>query len=325
MANVSTEPQGQDAVQLSLLSQIVSEISLSVQFDISEGQRERLVRSGSGLLQWMGLNAIEMQLEKPGGLAIVLQLVAAFSHSKRVRALGWMVQHAARSSNKTETYKGLVAALHEALPATISADGLRHLVDCMRGHMRQLAWAEPWLFQDVVFPLLQNARANTDDACKIWIQELTALLGPELGQQSRLFNRAREGQTTNITALLFAHSSPARQQASLNSMKAVLNRQRRIVQQPLASTSDWTRWNDALVVSMWMLTFTQWCQYYLRERGIAHHELEKLSRSARELAVVRPMNEWRLMGAGEQDELVALLDQVEELLALSDKPEGERQ
>jgi hypothetical protein len=326
IANVPLEePQGRDTVGLSLLSQIVSEISLSVQFDINEGQRDRLIHSSNGLLQWMGLNAIERQLEKPEGLAAVVQLVAAFSCPERVRALGWMVQHAAGNPNKAEIYKGLVTALHEALPATIPGDELRRLVDSMRGHMRQLAWAEPWLFQDVVCPLLQNGRANTDDACEIWIQELTALLGPELGQQSLLFDRAREGQTTNITAFLFAHSSPERRQASLKSMNTILKRQQRIVQQPLASTSDWTRWNGALVVLMWMLTFTRWSQYYLRERGMTNGELEELSRSTRALAMIRPMDEWRPKGAGKLGELAAFLDQVEELLASTDESKSESQ
>ena len=63
MPRVQMEPQVQDAVRLSLLSQIISEISLSVQFGVGEGQRDRLVRSDNGLLQWMGLNAIEVQLE----------------------------------------------------------------------------------------------------------------------------------------------------------------------------------------------------------------------------------------------------------------------
>lgn len=123
------------------------------------------------------------------------------------------------------------------------------MVDSMRGHMRQLAWGEPWLFQEVVFPLLQNDRATTDDACDIWTHELVCMLEPKLKNQPRLFERAREGQTTNITAFLFANSSSERQQACLKSMRGILKLQQRIVQQPLASTSDWTRWDCALMVA----------------------------------------------------------------------------
>jgi hypothetical protein len=318
ITSLPLEPQDTGAVRLSLLSQIVSEISLSVQFDISVGQRDGLVRSSNGLLQWMGLNAIERQLEVPEGLAAVLQAVGVFPAPEKVRALGWMVCRAARNPKKTVLYSGLVAALHAALPATIPADELRRLVDSMRGHMRQITWAEPWLFQDVVFPLLQSNRANTDDACDIWVQELTSLLGPELKHQPLLFDRPREGQTTNITAFLFAYSSPERQQAILKSMRAILKRQQPIVQQPLASTSDWTRWDGALMVSMWILAFTRWGQYYLRGRGMTDRELEELSQGACELAMVRPMAEWRSEGAGKQNELAAFLGQVEDLLASSD-------
>ena len=315
VAHVPMEPQASDAVRLSLLSQIVSEISLSVLFDISEGQRDRLVRSGNGLLRWMGLNAIEMQLEKPGGLATVLQSVTAFAYSEQVRVLGWMVHHAAGNPKMAEIYKSLVTALHEALPTTIPSDELRCLVDSMRGHMRQLAWTEPWLFQDVIYPLLQNSQAKFDDAYEIWMQELAGMLEPQQKDQMRLFDLTREGQTTNIAAFLFAYSSPVRQQVGLKSMQATLNRQKRVVQQPLASTSDWTRWDSALTVSLWILAFSKWCEYYLRQRGMTDNELDKLSQDARELARARPMDEWRSEVAGRPGQLAAFLDQVEELLA----------
>ena len=318
MVCVPMEPQASDAVRLSLLSQIVSEISLSVLFDISDRQRDRLVRSDNGLLQWMGLNAIEMQLEKPGGLESVLRWMVVFTCPERVRALGWMVHHAAGNPRMAEIYKGLVAALHEALPATISFDELRCLVDSMRGHMRQLAWTEPWLFQDVIYPLLQNDRAKFDDACEIWVQELVGMLKPQPKDQMRLFDLTREGQTTNIAAFLFSYSSPERQQIGLKSMQAILSRQKRVVQQPLASTSDWTRWDSTLTVSLWILAFSKWCEYYLRQRGMTGSELECLSTNARELAMVRPIVEWRSKIAGEPGQLAAFLDQVEELLASSD-------
>lgn len=326
VANVPMEAQGQDVVRLSLLSQIVSEISMSVQCDISAGQRDRLLRSSSGLLQWLGLNAIQAQLEKPGGLTDALKLVATFSYPEQVRALGWMVHHAAGNPKMADIYTGLIAALHETLPTTVPVDELRRLIDSIRGHMRQLAWAEPWLFRDVVLPLLQNDRARMSDACDIWVKELATLLEPDQGHQTPLFDRAREGQTTNITAFLFAHSSPERQQASVHLMKTILKRQQRIVQQPLASTSDWTRWDGALVVSMWMLTFTRWCEYYLRGRSMKEDwEFKKLSQIARKLALVRPMDEWRSIGAGRQGELAAFLGQVEELLASSNEPKNENQ
>jgi hypothetical protein len=174
------------------------------------------------------------------------------------------------------------------------------------------------LFQDVVGPLLENNRANTDDACEIWVLELIALLKPKLKNQPLLFERSREGQTTNMAAFLFAYSTPARQRASLKSMREILKQRRQIIQQPLASTSDWARWDTALVISMWILIFTQWGQYYLRQRNLVIEELEDLSRDARRLAMIRPMDEWQSERPGRQSELVDFLGLVEKLLLSSD-------
>ena len=315
MTNVPEEPQGVDVVRLSLMSQIVSEISCSVLFDINELQRNILIHSSNGLLKWMGLNKIEMQLEKPEGLAEMRHLVATFPYPEKVQVLGWMVHRAARNPEKAEIFKDLIVELHEALPTKISAEVLRCLIDSMRGHMHKLAWTEPWLFQDVIYPLLSNERASTDDACEIWINELATLLGPQRKHSSRFFDRAREGQMTKVTAFLFASSNSERQLASLKSLQEILKKQKRIVQQPLASTTDWTRWNEALVVSMWILAFTRWGLYYRQKHNIVITELEELSQEASNLAMVRPMVEWRSESANRQGELAAFLDQAEGLLA----------
>ena len=248
MAKMPEELQGSDAVPMSLLSQVISEISLSVQFEITDLQRDLLLRSRSGLLQWMGLNAIWRQLEPPGTRAGALQRVDALSGAQRLCALGWLVRHAARNPKLAEIYDDLRAALLATLPAKVSARKLGDLVDALRGHMRAIGWAEPWLSQDILNPLLQDERASVDDACGIWIDELLALLDPEPALQSRLFDGAREGQTTNVAAFLFAHSSSERQTSSLSLIAPILRRQSRIVQQPLASTSDWSRWDTALMV-----------------------------------------------------------------------------
>ena len=315
IARVPREPQSSDVVRLSLLSQIVSEISLSVQFGISEGQRDRLVRSSNGLMQWMGLSAIETQLEKSGGLAIVQQqLMAAFTNPERVRALGWMVYHVAANSMKAVIYNGLVSALHETLPKPISAEELGHLVNSMRGHTRQLARTEPWLFQDVILPLLQNDRVKIDDACEIWVKELVVMLELQQENLPRMFDGNREGQTTNITAFLFAFSGLDRQRASLKLVQKILKRLKRILQQPLASTVNWPRYDDALIVSMWILIFARWGQYYLRERVMVVFELEALYQDASKLAMVRPIEEWRRVGST-QKELIKAFDKVKNLLA----------
>lgn len=306
LLRMPVEPEDPDMMRWSLLSQIASDVARSIQLGIGDVQRDRLIRSSNGLLRWMGLSAIEQQLESPDGLVAVLQQVAAFPYDEQVRVLGWMVNHAARDPKRAKLYAGLVAALHKALPASISTSALNKLVDSLRGHMRELPWVEPWLFQDVILPLLRDDRASVDDACEIWVRELTTLLEPGSSREPRLF----------------AYSSPERQQTSLKLMRALLKRPRRLVQQPLANTSNWAQWDDALTVSMWILTFARWSQYYLHERGIPSPEVESLSQGARGLAMVRTMEEWRSQGVGKWSELAAFLDQANGLLLTGNPSEG---
>ncbi len=315
MSVTPREPQGPDAIRLSLLSQTLSEISTSVMFNIGELQQDTLLNSTNGLLNWLGLNSLERKLEKPSGIPAVLRKLAAFSHTEQVRDLGWMVQRAAANPKAALVYEGLVASLMQFLPDKISLEELRHLIDSMRGHMRHLAWVEPWLFRDVIFPLLQDNRAEIDHACEIWIQELVVSLGPGYENQHKLFDRAREGQTTNCAAFLFAHSSEQCQNTNLKFIRKILVRQRRFVIQPLASTANWTHWNEALVVATWILAFARWCQFYLRERGgKTSRELDELVHKAAELAMLRSEYEWQAGVKDTQSELTAFLKQVDGLL-----------
>ncbi|MEW5190732.1 hypothetical protein AB1Y87_18370 [Citrobacter freundii] len=100
-----------------------------------------------------------------------------------------------------------------------------------------------------------------------------------------------------------------------------MKRQQRIVQQPLASTSNWTRWDGALLISMWILIFARWGKYYLRQRSMVNAELEHLSQEAYRLVVFRPEDEWRSKNTGKEGALMAVLDQVELLLTEQDGAE----
>jgi hypothetical protein len=319
--SLADEPGIEAVVQLSLLGQIASEMSIGVEFDLSDEQRDCLLQSGNSLFKWLGVNAIEKKLEEAGGFAEVSRLLSGFASEERVQLLGWMVQHAARDTRKVDVFSGLVAALHDALPAEISADELARVVNSMRGHMTHLTWAEPWLFRDVVYPLIEGGRASIDDACKIWTRELVGIIEADLKSSVLLFDGAREGQTTNAAAFLFAGSTPERRVASLKLIERLLDRQGRVIQQPLASTSDWSAWNAALVVSMWILAFSQWARYYLRKQSIDEWELDELFNASRDLALIRPLDDWRAAGPGKLGDLAAFYDQAQELLVRDETAE----
>ncbi len=159
--------------------------------------------------------------------------------------------------------------------------------------MHHLGWAEPWLFEDVISPLVQGGRVQVD-ACRVWSDELEVLLGDGRESQSRLFEISREGRTTNISAYLFAHSTAVRQRATINVLRKILKRKERAVRQPLASTSNWAQWNDGLIVSMWIFAWSRWAEYYLQASGLSQPDLDDLLRSAGALATLRPIEEWKV-------------------------------
>lgn len=319
MAVISRDALDTDVMRLSLLSQIIGQISMSMHFNPTEEQRSLLISSQNALLHWLGLNSVEQLLKESKDLVTVIDLLTELSEPQRLRTFGWMINRAKRDTEKNDVYEALIVALHDALPAKISADELNNMVDSMCGHMKRLTWNEPWLFKDVVLPLLQDDRANTDDACEIWIKELIGLMDPKIRSQSRLFEPKREGETTNIGALLFSCSSLEQQQSIINLIGRVLSSQRRNLQQPLASTINWTDWDDALVVCMWALTFTRWCQYYLSEDGKSNPELDKLSNDAYTLVMLRPMSEWQSHEVGSKKALMDVFQQADELMACKTK------
>ncbi|HHR0803533.1 TPA: hypothetical protein ACS28E_003292, partial [Enterobacter roggenkampii] len=84
---------------------------------------------------------------------------------------------------------------------------------------------------------------------------------------------------------------------------------------PLASTSNWSQWDDALRVSLWILAFAKWSEFYLSALGTFDQNLERLSGDAQRLAMVRMKEEWQSEDVGIQSELIEFLEQGERLLS----------
>jgi hypothetical protein len=241
----------------------------------------------------MGLNALESQLKKSDGVRDIVRYTSSFSHCERILTLGWMTNHLAGQPEEASIFRGLVNSLHESMPQQITAADANLLVGSLRGHMRRLGWCEPWLFQDVIYPLLLDARIAADDLCDIWIEELVTYFDETLKNQLGVFKRNAEGRVTEAAAFLFGRSSLLQQRTVVTSLQRMLDRVRRDVQQPLASTLNWGKWNTSLVVAMWILAFTKWASHFLSNPTGIEAELERLSNEARCVALIRPVTEWK--------------------------------
>lgn len=308
-SQVSLLPTGLNADQsvgLSLLSQIASEVAITGEAHSEETQRTSLIKSANGFLQWMGWNLIDGELAEPIDLETLNAALNGVDLDRKISVVGWLIQRHARDKDAA-LFNGLIQTLHQALPSTLSTDQTRAVVDSLRGPVRELSWSEPWLYRDVVKPLQDSDRVSVDDLCQIWVDELCSYFEDEAQGRNHLFRRDAEGNITATAALLYTHSGDAQKQKSLRALETALVPAKREIQKPLASTSNWNRWNSALVVAMWIYAFTKWVQ---TSSVSPDKPLSELSDSARSLALARPVEEWRsYLGSG-AGELASFIEEV---------------
>jgi len=281
-------------VELSLLGQIVSEISLNLEFNsISNEQLQILLASKIAFLRWLGWNALEQSVISSSDLAKINKSLANFEYTEKIQFIAWILNRNHESTDFADIYKNILDVLWIVFPEHIAYEDLETFIDAARGHMHKLTWSGLWLFKDIIQPLLDNKRIGFDDACKIWLKDFIAILELKEPHRSLIFSSEREGNLINISAYLWANSGFSFQLSSLNDVKVIFENQRRIVQRPLASTSNWSSWDEALKISMWISVFTKLCRYYLNQINIEKHEqLDNLLELSYGLVTIRSLDEW---------------------------------
>ena len=307
-----TELKSTDIVKLSLLGQIVSEISLSLEFhSVSEEKLQILLASKISFLRWLGWNALEQSIISSSDISKINKCLANFEYTEKIQILAWILNRNYENTDSTDAYKNILEVLWSIFPEHIAYEDLETFIDVARGHMQKLTWSGLWLFRDIIQPLLDNKRISFDDACKIWLKDFIEILELKELNRSLIFSSEREGNLINISAYLWANSGSSFQLSSLNDVKAIFENQRRIVQRPLASTSNWSRWDEALKISMWISVFTKLCRYYLNQMNIEKHEqLDNLLELSYGLVTIRSLEEWN-----SESDLIKFVEWSENLLS----------
>jgi hypothetical protein len=311
-ATLDTEAHHQDAIKLSLLSQIAGEVSLAIAFGITDEQRESLLRSTNGFLKWMGLSSLREASKNSDGVKYVVARLVLFDRQMSIRVMCWLLTHLSRKQVSDESFGIVRTALYGALPKKLAKTDAEYLVDSLRGHMRELGWSEPWLFSEVIVPLLDEGRLTVNELSDTWIKELLSYLGRKLLGETIIFSRLREGRVTEVAAFLFARSSFETQGEAIGALLKILKKARTNVQQPLASTMNWDKWNCSLEVAMWIFAFCQHVEHYMEESAILPTQFVDLSQPSREIAMVRTLGEWRNNGV-ERGALAAFIEEVREI------------
>ncbi|HIF9230500.1 TPA: VPA1262 family protein [Photobacterium damselae] len=279
-----------DSIRLSVLGQVLREISLTIELRQTNNlQIAALLGCNNDFLKWLAWCELDYQIASSNNLDIINVL----PQKKQCIFIGWLINRYSKTELNENLFNKLVDELHQRLPDRLDLPLLRNIIDSMRGHMKQLAWAEPWISRKAIVPLIYENRVKFEDASQIWHEELISLLEPISSRGSRLFNLSQEGEVTNISAWLWAQSSQSHQQRCLKKFDQILQKQKRVIQQPLASTANWSKWDDSLEVSLWVWLFAEWCRYYNSTTGRDNSQkLIELYSTAKELALVRPESEW---------------------------------
>ena len=280
-----------DIIRLSVLGQILREMSQTIELgQTNDLQLKALLCSNNDFLKWLGWCVLEKRVISSCDLCIIDTL----SNQEQCIFIGWLIN---RNSNLEESFSKLVKELHQRLPNKLELPQLKSTINSMLGHIKQLSWAEPWISRKILVPLLEDDRVTFEDASQIWCEELINLLDPETSTPSLSFNNSREGEVIKIAAWLWSQSSTAYQKKNLKNFERVLRKQKQIIQQPLASSANWSKWDDALKVSLWIWLFAEWCQYFNSVHGkVNSKNLILLYDLAKELTMVRSESEWEPLG-----------------------------
>lgn len=311
-ATLDKEAHHRDAIKLSLLSQIVGEVSLTIVFGIADAQRESLLRSTNGFFKWMGMASLKDASKTGDGAKKVVARLASFDQQASIRMMCWLLSGLGMKQGNDESFGIVRQALYNALPPKLAKSDAEFLVDSLRGHMRELGWSEPWLFAEVIAPLLEEGRVTPDELSGTWMKELSSYLDGKLLGETVSFSRSREGRVTEVAAFLFARSSFEAKDEAVHGLLKTLKKARTNVQQPLASTMNWSKWDDSLEVAMWTYAFCRHVEHYVEESAKLPTQFVELCQSSRDVAMVRPLGEWRYNGV-ERGALAAFIEQVGEV------------
>lgn len=306
------EAHHQDAIKLSLLSQVVGEVSLSIDFGITNEQRESLLQSTNGLLKWMGLASLRALSKDLDGAQKAVDRLSLLDRQEVIRTMCWLLSGLATKSQDNECFGIVRSALYRTLPLKLTDNEAEFLINSLRGHMRELGWSEPWLFGEVIAPLLEEGRITPDELCGIWMKELYSYFNEKLLTKTVNFKRSCEGRVTEIAAFLFSRSSYGAQGKEIDVLLKTLKKARTNVQQPLASTLNWNKWDCSLEVAMWIYGFCRHAKHHMKDPAQLPIRFFDVCQSSKAIAMVRQLNEWRYNGV-ERGALAAFIEETGEI------------
>lgn len=141
---------------------------------------------------------------------------------------------------------------------------------------------------------------------------LTTILPIPTDTRSKLFTLKDEGVFTNLVAFITAFSDANQQKNTITVIEKLLPMLKGIVQQPLAKTANWEKWDRSLTTAKWLESFVLWVKYYQTKNDIECSEnLIKLQEQLQDITQYKSPSEWNSY----KNDLMSFYQQVEQLLS----------
>ncbi|WP_347929476.1 VPA1262 family protein [Pseudomonas helvetica] len=276
----------------SICTQALSEISLSCAIGILNVTRiKKLISRDTALLRWFGYTGLNSVIsEKP----IHLSIANRIKQSEQKLIIGWLVStNSFRKDTEPHSFEKSVELLLSKYPTALSTIQTREIINNLRGHMHQLSYSYPWLIENILNPLIESDRISYNDASKVWQDEVMSLINERADGKTSLFSIKHQGETTDYAASLYAKCTLEYQTQSLEILTSKLEELNKKIQKPLASTNNWTSWDNNLKACFWIYGYLKWTEYYLPHDSLFSNKLDIAIKRAWEISSRRSLDEWK--------------------------------
>lgn len=253
-ADIPDKLDAQNIKKYALLSQVLSIIYLHVELIPCMELANNLLATESDVLQWMGLQIIKKETLAADSPSSYTHLLAHFTPEKQVKVLASLLVEA-KAQDSQEAFEQIKVELYALLPKQLNNTQLKSLVNSLRGRIRSLVQNGEWIYEDILTPLLNNEAIKMEQIAQLWFAELKGLLPLSEESSSKLFRKEKEGVLLKRTAFILAFTNQEMQAQLVKAIKQIHKKQQRIVHQPLAQTSNWSLWDDAIQTAKWLECF----------------------------------------------------------------------
>lgn len=313
-ANLPSTPDISDVIKIDFLNQVIHYIAMAGACSISDLELSTLLKSQQALFKWMGFLTLERIFIESQNPEPIFDHLKLLTKRNQILFLEWMISKTHPTSQNFEKFSTLlIPKLFALLPAKINFEQQTKLTKLLRRHSINLMEADTWFFNFIMLPLLNEKRIRIKDLSAIWLGDLLEFINPRNKDPHRYFTLDKTGQALNYCAYLFSVSGQDQQQLTIETFKKYLKVTKRVIQQPLASSYNWKKWDNALDISMYILAISTWMRYYSLRNNRDTACLEEIIIQAQELALRRPITEWKKYPNTANSQLAAFLEQGQQL------------